>query len=136
MIFILWFVIPTYNFNIFKLYWKKTLRFSRDCVWNSIFVSSLPLSLLKHSSWVTVNGGVYTVEHIFALSSSHESSTVSIFFSQVHTVNTHVFSIRARFHIHFKDISNTAKLYIHNICLWQEWYDMMDQKEMTYINVV
>ena len=58
------------------------------------------------------------------------------FFSQVHIVNTHVFSIRARFHIHFKDISNTAKLYIHNICLWQEWYDMMDQKEMTYINVV
>ena len=34
------------------------------------------------------------------------------FFSQVHIVNTHVFSIGATFLIHFKDISNTARVHI------------------------
>ena len=37
------------------------------------------------------------------------------FFSQVHMVNTHVFSIGATFLMHFKDISNTAKVHTYRI---------------------
>ena len=45
------------------------------------------------------------------------------FFSQVHTVNTHVFNIGASFYIHFKDISNTAIVQYNkkdNLCFQED----------------
>ena len=46
----------------------------------------------------------------FAHSSSHESNIAAIFFSQVHMVNSHVFSFGATFFTQFIDISNTASV--------------------------
>ena len=54
------------------------------------------------------------------------------FFLQVHTVNTHVFSIGARSYIHFKDISNTANVRSSPLAAYQKIYGIIHNRNHTF----
>ena len=98
--------------------------------------------LSKHvvsSAWICLLNGEWRHTHgwtRFLLIALHMSRLLHpSFFSQVHIVNTHVFSIGATFLIHFKDISNTASVhkYYHHIIVIRNNYLLQHKIKAQFI---